>query len=176
MDENINDDASTEVVKEGSVLKKLLIAIPLFVVQLVAVYFITANFLISETHSSGRTGQNTSSEVNDPMVSNNTNPELGKNVYTLDDIIVNPAETDGKRLLLVSVGLDMPDKQQKDMLKDKEVIIKDRIITVLSSKRIDELNSPGYKDSLRIELAEDLNKMLAGHRINKIYFSKFIIQ
>lgn len=176
MEDISQEESAPELKKEGSLLKKLIIAVPLFIVQLVAVYFITANFLVSGTHSpagftpSGTT--NTAQSENDAL----TNPDAGRFVYPLDDIIVNPAETDGKRLLLVSLGLDLNSKQQRDILREREVIIKDRVISVLSSKRIEELNRAGNKDSLRVELTEELNKMQLGGKISRIYFSKFIIQ
>ncbi len=176
MKENLKEESGKETKEGNPLLKKLLIAVPLFIIQLVAVYFITANFLFDESHSSSKemlTGNPGSGNGNEMVIQDS---EPGKFVYPLDDIIINPADTDGKRLLLVSLGLDLNSKQQRDLLREREVILKDKVISILSSKRIEQLNSSSSKDSIRIELTNELNNMQLGGKINRIYFSKFIIQ
>jgi flagellar FliL protein len=102
--------------------------------------------------------------------------EVGVNVLNLDDIIVNPTGTNGQRLLLASVGVDLPNKEELDGLQKKKEILTDIVISALSSKSINQLNSIAYRDTIKAEITNSISKKIPNTKINSIYFSKFIIQ
>ena len=102
--------------------------------------------------------------------------ELGKFIYTIEDIIVNPADTDGKRLLLTSVGLDVPQQTMEEELKTREAMVKDVIISTLSSKTIPELNNTAYRDTLKEAISHKVTTLIPAVKVNNVYFSKYIIQ
>lgn len=91
-------------------------------------------------------------------------------------MIVNPANTNGKMLLLASVGLSVETEESKKMLEEKQVIVKDAVISVLSGKNVNQLGSATYRDTLKTEILKSLTVQLPGSKVNNIYFSKFIIQ
>jgi flagellar FliL protein len=163
-------EESTEQKPKGSLnLKIFYFGVPLFIVQLVAVYFITANFLLSSQNEILK-----KEEQKTEVTAGST--ELGKFVFLIDDIIVNPSDTDGKRLLLASIGLDLQSEVAKTELKEKEVIVKDVIITTLSSKTWAQLNESSYKDTLKNEISSKLQKLIPRVKINTVYLSKYITQ
>lgn len=157
--------------------KVLIFGIPIFILQLIIVYFVTANILLKKIESQNTPGKNNNAKA--AQVSNvkeNAPTDLGKFIYSIDDIIVNPADTDGKRLLLTSVGFDLPKVEMETELKTREAMVKDAIITTLSSKDISELVNTAYRDSLKIEITGKLKKLIPDVTVNNIYFSKYIIQ
>ena len=168
--------------------KVLMIGLPIFIVQLVAVYFITANVLLP--------GHSKSSEPEDPKTEESSEEHSGESteghgekeegkegehgasglIYSLDDMIVNPANTNGKMLLLASLGLAVESEESKKVLEEKQVIVKDAVISVLSSKRVGQLSSSTYRDTLKAEILKNLSTQMPGSKVSNIYFSKFIIQ
>ena len=168
--------------RKGVNKKVLLFGLPLFVVQLIVVYFITANILLNkvQNHTTIANGDVTSAEaVNDSSLIDSTlygKVELGKYIYSIDDIIVNPAGTDGKRLFLLSIAFDLAKEANKTEMKDKEVLVKDIVISTLASKSITQIGNISYRDSLRTEITDHVLKMIPDLKINKVYFSKYIIQ
>lgn len=169
-----NDDAKS---KSGFNSKILVMGIPVFIIQLVAVYFITANILMKkiESRAAGEGKGNQAGQVSD-STGKQQKVELGKYIYSIDDIIVNPAGTDGKRLLLASVGIDLKQDAMINDLKTREALVKDVIISTLSSKDVDQLNSTTYRDTLKTEISGQLVHLIPSVGINTIYFSKFILQ
>lgn len=176
--QNIVEKAE-ERIKEskGFNSKILLIGLPLFIIQLIAVYFITANILLPKIQL------HTSSVATDSVETGETNgtdsvkhTELGKYVYVVEDLIINPAGTDGKRLLLSSIGFDLLTEQNQKELKEKEVLVKDAIISVLSSKDLTHLSDALYRDTLRLEISKRINQLMPQVKINNVYFSKYILQ
>lgn len=162
--------------KGGLNMKVFVIGLPLFVIQLVAVYFITANILlnkVSEARNGGKTPDSVSEEVDDSDSS--AILELGKFLYSVDDIIVNPAGTKGKELLLASVAFDLQSEENKMEMEGKEILVKDLVISVLSSKSTVQLGNTTYRDTLRNEIQGKLGEFLPSVGVNKVYFSKYII-
>lgn len=178
--QNIIEQAEERLKESGSKgfnSKILLIGLPLFIIQLIAVYFITANILLPKIQS------HTSSVAVDSVENGEAggkdsvkNVELGKYVYVVEDLIINPAGTDGKRLLLTSIGFDLLTDQNQKVLKEKEVLVKDAVISVLSSKDMTHLSDALYRDTLRMEIAQKITQLIPDVKINNIYFSKYILQ
>ena len=163
--------------KKGLNLKILLFGIPIFIVQLIAVYFITANFLLNRVQMNHSAAEPASSETKKEAAPPQANSkELGKFVYMVEEILVNPAKTDGKRYLLSSLGFDVPSEKDNQELKAKEVLLKDAVISVMSSKEMSQLGNISYRDTLRTEIIKRLAQVMPSVKINTIYFSKYILQ
>lgn len=175
-----------ETLKKTSAMKPKLfiIGLPLFIVQLVVVYFITANILIPKNHSESdkeevkqeQQSEEKKSDEEKESRSEKSVESIGENIFNLDDIIVNPAETNGKTLVLASLGFDLKTPEAKKTMEEKVIIVKDAVITLLSSKTVPQLSNTAYRDSLKSEIISDLSRKMPGVGINNIYFSKFIIQ
>ncbi len=168
----VSDEVDLKKGKSGLNPKIFLFGIPIFIIQLVVVYFVTANFLLSKTPKVA------SSEGNVEAVGEeHANPtEYGKFIYSIDDVIVNPAGSDGKRLLLASFGFDLSTEDDEAVVKSKEILLKDIILTTLSKRTVTELNQVETKDSVKSEILREVKKTLPKIHVNKIYLSKFILQ
>lgn len=173
--------------------KILIIGLPLFIVQLVIVYFITANILLSQNDSSDKSSNSKeevkSEEVNTEKKNENTNEDSGKKdekkssgksvgefLFTLDDVICNPAESNGKILVLTSLGFDMNNAESKKIMEEKTVILKDIVISSIAGKTVSELNNVAKRDSLKLQIVKNIESKIPNVKINDLYFSKFIIQ
>src|SRR5690606_5645975 len=138
----------------GKLNKKILIfGLPAFIVQLLVVYFITANLLITKTTSASSSNNDQKNHIEgeiSPAAA--SGPELGKYIFQIEDIIVNPADTEGKKLLLTSIGFDVEEENFMQEYKSKEVLLKDIIVTTLSSKSLNQLCQISFKDSIKAEI------------------------
>lgn len=180
-EENIDPGIPASPVKTqeksgGLNMKIFAIGLPLFIVQLVAVYFITANVLLNKiTENTGPNGAEHAASENASDSDTSAHVELGKYLYSVDDIIVNPAGTKGKELLLASVAFDLTSEENKVEMEGKDVLVKDLVISVLSSKTTFQLGNTAYRDTLRNEIQSKLADFLPDVGVNKVYFSKYII-
>lgn len=190
-EEKTNTPEIIKAAKKPSVFnpKVLMIGLPIFIVQLVAVYFITANVLLSGHSKSSDSEEPKTEEVTEENSEGSEESKEGEKkegkegenagsalIFALDDMIVNPANTNGKMLLLASLGLAVESEESKKSLEEKQVIVKDAVISVLSSKNVGQLSSSTYRDTLKTEILKNLSTQLPGSKVNNIYFSKFIIQ
>ncbi len=176
------EEIPAEVVKKekksSSFKSKILtIGLPAFVVEVLVIYFVTANVLMMKVDGMKKGGQNTASiTTSTDSVQNSQTSDLGKYIFTIDDVIVNPEGTDGKRLLLVSVGFDLGNEENKTELKNKEVMVKDAIISVLSGMTLPQLSALPYKDTIKVDLMDRVKRLMPDIQLNTVYLSKYIIQ
>jgi flagellar FliL protein len=149
-------------------IKKILtIGVPIILVQVVLLYFLFAKFIAPGMSSQTNAKEESHGEASVPEQTQ---------VMVIKDIIVNPAGTNGTRFLLTTVGLEIPSPELKLELEGKEVQTRDILNTILTSKGLEELTTPQFKELLRKEILEKLNSTLTKGKIKNIYFSKFIIQ
>lgn len=182
MDEKIDSKEIGESRKTGLNPKVFIIGLPLFIVQLVVIYFITANFLLSRWSSQAETVSEESAteevhgEKKAKKKAKKGEEAEGKFFFSVEDIIINPAGTNGQRLMLASVGFAVATEEEKKALEEKQVLLKDIVISTLSSKTLQELNQVGYKDSLKVQLMNTITERMSELEVSDIYFSKYIIQ
>jgi flagellar FliL protein len=149
-------------------LKKLvLFGVPVFLVQLVAIYFLMSRF-ISPSSAAPKEGAKPA-EVKEQA-------EHPVNIFVVKDIIVNPAGTNGTRFLLTTIGFEVSTPEAQKELERKEVQVRDVLNSILTSKGLDELVSVEQRETLRVEISQKVSEMVKSGSLANVYFSKFIIQ
>ncbi len=176
-----NDEIKVEK-KSSSITKIILFGVPAFIVQLILVYFITANILMNKagTTASGGHGEEVVAEEGEGGEHGEEGGEhgggSGQFIYSVDEIVANPANTNGRHLLLTALAFDLTNETGKATLEAKDFLVRDMILSVLSSKTIKELNNIELRDSIRTEISHKIEGFLPEVKINKVYFSKYILQ
>ena len=113
-----------------------------------------------------------------------------KQIYLLEDIIVNPAGTRGSRYLSVSVGVEMnaPASQEGaagghgggeaalSPLDSKKPQLRDALIGILSAKTIVQLTTVEEKELIRQEILATFREILNPEPVHQIYFVDFVLQ
>ncbi|HPN38963.1 MAG TPA: flagellar basal body-associated FliL family protein [Melioribacteraceae bacterium] len=160
--------------KKGFNPKVLIIGLPLFIIQLLAVYYVTANILLTKIVEQQGLVSKSEADSLDADLQEKKEPE-GNHIFKVEDLIVNPAGTSGQRILLVSLGIDVPSEENLKVLEAKNVILKDMIITILSAKTLQELGDIGTKEGLKTELITKIDETFRGVKVTNIYFDKYVI-
>lgn len=96
----------------------------------------------------------------------------------LQGLMVNPAESNGRRALMVSVGLEGQDADALEAVGLREIVIRDRILSILSSLTVDQLTDYALRDSIKTRMLLDINSVLAQDEValSRLYFTGFIVQ
>jgi len=112
-----------------------------------------------------------------------------KQIYLLEDIIVNPAGTRGSRYLSVSIGVEMNLAEAEEgggghgaaaavhnPLDKKRPQLRDALIGILSSKTIIQLTTIEEKELIRQEILTAFQAALEPEPVHQIYFVDFVLQ
>ncbi len=103
---------------------------------------------------------------------------LGKILVPMDSIVVNIGKVDSKRYLRVIISLEVKNSEIEGTIKSNKVVFRDKLVSFLSSKSLDEISDRANHQGLRAEIRDTLNSTLleSDDAISQVYFSDFIIQ
>ena len=103
------------------------------------------------------------------------NQEIGP-IYSLDPFIVNLVGGRGKNYLKAKIELELDsEKTQAEIIK-RLPQVKDSILTMLSSKSNEDINTLEGKLQLRAEIISTLNQHLTHGKVKSVFFTDFIVQ
>ena len=98
-------------------------------------------------------------------------------IYEIKDFIINGAGEDSERLVLLNLGLEFNSEEAKAAMSSKEVIIRDRIINLVASKKISEIDENNEQVKLRADIKRILEPYLPEEgEIFNVYISNFLVQ
>jgi flagellar protein FliL len=104
------------------------------------------------------------------------NQELIGPILTLDTFIVNLIGDRGKNYLKAKVELELDSEPTTAELNKRLPQIRDSILTLLSSKSNEDINTLEGKFQLRAEIMTSINQYLKTGKVKNVYFTDFIIQ
>lgn len=161
----------------------ILIGLPLVMVQGVVAFFVAKSYIVPIMPE---TKPKVEEKKAEQQASGKEEGEIDLTKYVVmpvEDVIVNPAESQGQRYVSVSVVLYVPIKLEPS-IKSLEPEIRSVIIEQISRKRIDELDDYRDHSVLREEIRERVNAVLKSNfgdalkdlNIPRVVFSKYTLQ
>lgn len=97
-------------------------------------------------------------------------------MFPLEPFIVNLAEPGGKRFIKITMEMELGGKEMDEEFKNKLPQFKDHIITVLSSKTMDEVITAEGKFKLKEEIMARINQNLKTGVVKNVFFTEFVVQ
>ncbi len=97
-------------------------------------------------------------------------------VYRVDNLIVNPAGSQGQRFLMASVAFDFADPKVNEEVRAREVAVRDAIISTFENQTLEDLTRPGARDSLRVKLHAVMLPIAGEDAEFEVYLPQFVIQ
>ncbi len=99
-----------------------------------------------------------------------------ENLLPLDNFTVNLAQTDGpRRYVRLDAVLKMSDDAKPAEFEARKPQIRDTIISILNTKRADDLLKKEGKNFLKEEIKASINSFLVDGRVEDIYYISFQI-
>ncbi|MDH3222770.1 MAG: flagellar basal body-associated FliL family protein [Gemmatimonadota bacterium] len=97
-------------------------------------------------------------------------------VHLVDNLVVNPAGSNGSRFLLANVAFETRDASYDDVITAREFQIRDGLLRVLGMKTVAELTDYTLREALVQELEEAIEKVLGDDSVTHIYLPQYVIQ
>lgn len=94
----------------------------------------------------------------------------------LENIIVNPAGTQGQRYLMVALGLEASSGDVLAEVENKEIVVRDTVLKILSQYNVDQLSSIEHRNKTKAQLINAVNGVLGGQQIDRLYFTQYVLQ
>ena len=98
-------------------------------------------------------------------------------LYTISDLVLNPAGSGGTRFLMLSVAFDMQDSSGVEALKKRDAEIKDAVLALVGSKTVDQLAEVSAREPLKVEIRDLVARITKKPKaIKRVSFPQFVIQ
>lgn len=93
-----------------------------------------------------------------------------------DAMVVNPAESNGKRFLLLSVAADLGEQNEAEVLGDRDFELRDAMLRVLGSLTVEELSAMENRERIVAELTLAIDDVLGPGTVLRLFLPQWVIQ
>lgn len=173
-----NEEQLPEYSSSAPKISFMKVGIPILLIQVVIAYFLASYVLVPQLYgdASSTNPDTPAARPSERTQQQETDAENFGAIYSVKDVVVNPAGSQGMQFILVNFGFEVKEDSDANILEKREVQVRDILIKILGSKTIDELDDPADKEMLRQEIKEKLDDLLSPGHLMNVYFSNFIIQ
>lgn len=147
--------------KAGKGFNKLLLLIPVVVVSLAGGGYYGYTLLNPAKAKAGLTGKSPGSEKKAVL-------------FSLDPFVVNLSEPG--RYLKVTMQFEISGEPKQEAIVEKVPILRDVIITLISSQTYEYASSPEGKSQLKDEILLRTNQIFGKEVFRNLYFTDFVMQ
>jgi flagellar FliL protein len=155
-------------------LMKVLIIAGIVLVQIAASYFLQKSIFFN-TEAEAGVAEVEPKEIVQLDKDGNPIPPAAPTIVILEEIIVNPAGTEGRRYLATRIGFQSTSPNAEAEINSRSVLIRDVVISLLSSKSMAQLSSLTYRDTLREDIRGVANLQLKDTKIESVIFADYVL-
>ena len=96
--------------------------------------------------------------------------------HQMEELIVNPAGTNGHRFLVVEISLEFPDMSYVERFEKNKQQIKHHMNESLSSRTVEQLVTFEERENLRRELAGIVDSTFGERSVRNLYYTRYVMQ
>jgi flagellar FliL protein len=97
-------------------------------------------------------------------------------IFALDPFIVNIYDGQELRYLRVKVEMEVSGEEAKTELAARQAQLRDAILVLLSAKTLLDVRDQQGKNQLRQEIFSTVGRILPPGKVQKVYFTDFVVQ
>lgn len=97
-------------------------------------------------------------------------------IYSQDPFIVNIYDGQELRYLRVKVEMEVSDEEAKTELTGRQAQVRDTILVLLSAKTLLDVRDQQGKNQLRQEIFSAVGRLFPAGKLQKVYFTDFVVQ
>lgn len=103
--------------------------------------------------------------------------KAGSVVHMMENLVLNPAGSNGTRFLMVAVAAEVKDDKVKEEMTGRDAEMRDAVLRFLGERTVDQLADMGLRETMKRQLVDSLNARLARKdAVKRVYFPQFVIQ
>ncbi len=97
-------------------------------------------------------------------------------IYSISPFVINLAGSGGKRFLRVKMDLELKDQTTFEQVHAQLPRVKDTLLTILSSKKFEDINTVEGKSDLRTEIAAKMGTLFSKGAVTNVYLTEFVVE
>jgi flagellar basal body-associated protein FliL len=97
-------------------------------------------------------------------------------LHQIENLVVNPAGSQGLRFLVVSIAIEVGDAKASADLVARDAELRDALVSLLGQKTVPELIDVGQREALRDEIRSTVVSILGRPSVLRVYLPLFVVQ
>lgn len=97
-------------------------------------------------------------------------------VHSIENLVVNPAGTNGQRFLLITTAIVVKDASALEEVAARDAEVRDRVVELLSSRTVEALSDPTKRETLKNDLAAAVGALFEEGVVKRVLLPQFVIQ
>lgn len=97
-------------------------------------------------------------------------------LHPLETFIVNLADEGGNRYLRVTMTLEVKDDSVIEAIQKGLPQVRNAVLMILPAKKYEDIHTIEGKKTLRDQLLDNLNELMAPGSVTDIFFTEFVVQ
>lgn len=97
-------------------------------------------------------------------------------VFSLEPFVVNLSDPAGNRYLRTRMTLELGKEELLEKMDKLVFPVRDKILTILTSKKYQEIHTRQGKKQLRTEITTTVDELLGKGSVKNVYFSDFVVE
>ncbi|MDR2442837.1 MAG: flagellar basal body-associated FliL family protein [Deltaproteobacteria bacterium] len=102
--------------------------------------------------------------------------QTGPITVKLETFTTNLNEPSSRKLLVVTLSMEVDDQEAADELNQQMPAIQDSILMLLSGQSEEDIRSIDGKERLKSQILNRTNAIMSKHKVKKVNYSKFVFQ
>lgn len=99
-----------------------------------------------------------------------------ESLWQIDNLVVNPKDTQGTRFLVVALAVRMADGSTPQNMQGSDPEVRDAVLGLLSGMTVEQLSDPAARDSLKTSLKDAIESVIGKNRIASVLLPQFVLQ
>ncbi|MEX0944448.1 MAG: flagellar basal body-associated FliL family protein [Balneolaceae bacterium] len=96
--------------------------------------------------------------------------------FQMNDLIVNPAGSQGKRYLVVEISLELESEASIELIDLNLQRVKHNVNESLAARTVEQLVQYREREVLRMEIRNVINQTVGENSVRNLYFTKYVMQ
>ena len=171
------NEKNKEIYKPEKIKLNYFVVAFIIIFQAVSVLAIQRYIVFKNLKFSVESAKEINIEENGDRYNQEKKPKTIGTIFELkDEIIINPKDTYAIRFLATAIAFELSGKIKQKEMELWEPVIRDKIITLLMSKKMDFYTNPDNRILLKQEVKELVEDLVGKDKIKDVYFPKFVLQ
>jgi flagellar FliL protein len=102
--------------------------------------------------------------------------KAGGATWPLENLVLNPAGSNGARFLMVNATFELKDEASKEAAKEKEAEARDIVLALLGKKSLEVLSDISQREAIKKEVLAAVAPLFPKGVVTKVFFPQFVIQ
>ena len=96
--------------------------------------------------------------------------------HEITNLVINPKDSDGRRYLMVSIGLESKSPKTLEEMQAKEIVVRDKVLKLLGLMTVEELAAIENRNRIKEDLRQAVNELVHKGEIDRLYFTQYVLQ